>query len=124
VKKILVVEDEEVFARAAKDLLEAEGFNVYIAMDGMAGLDAARSIAPDLIILDVMLPKLNGFKIARMLKFDEKHKDTPIIMLTSKAADEDKLTAQGCGADAYILKTQNPQILLDTVKKFLSKASL
>jgi len=121
-KRILLIEDEEVFIKASRELLEAEGYEVIVSAEGKEGLNEARSSMPDLILLDVMLPGLDGFHIARMLKFDEKYKAIPIIMLTSKGADEDRLTASGCGADAYILKTEDPDVLLEKVREFLKIA--
>jgi len=120
-KKILIVEDEKDFITAIKALLEAQGYGVSIANDGMQGLKKARSEAFDLIVMDVMMPKMDGYKLCRMLKFDDKYKSVPMIMLTARAQEEDRVTGQECGADAYILKSQNPDILLDKVKELLGK---
>ena len=119
--KILIIEDEKDFVTAISILLKAEGFEVSVATDGMQGLEKARETKFDLIITDVMMPKMDGFKLCRMIKFDSKHKDTPVIMLTAKGQEEDKFTGEQCGADAYILKSQSPDILIDKIKELLKK---
>ena len=89
-KRILIVDDEDDIRNMLKFRMEATGYDVSEAADGQEGLDRARSSKPDLIILDLMLPKIDGFKVCRMLKFDEKHKDIPIIMFTARAQEKDR----------------------------------
>jgi len=101
--------------------LEAEHYKVLCAQDGQTGLDMARRDKPDLIILDLMLPRVDGYKICRMLKFDEKYKNIPIIILTARVQDEDKKLGIEVGADAYITKPFNVQILLDKISALLKK---
>ena len=82
-KKILIVDDEVQLVDMVKMRLEANNYDVIVAYDGQEGLDKARKEKPDLIILDLMLPKMDGYKVCRMLKFDEKYKNIPILMLTA-----------------------------------------
>ncbi|MFH1857471.1 MAG: response regulator [Candidatus Omnitrophota bacterium] len=120
-KKILVIEDEVDFSRALRAILEAEGFEVHTALTGKEGLASAKSVFPDLIVLDVMLPEIDGYKICRLLKFDERYKKIPIIMLTARAQEEDKALGQQTGADVYLVKGQRPEILIGHIKRILSQ---
>jgi DNA-binding response OmpR family regulator len=119
-KKILLIEDEEDMAYAITLQLESKGFEVIVAHDGRAGLEKARIKKPDLIILDVMLPKIDGYKICRMLKFDNKYKNIPIIIYTARAQDSDKKLAEEVGADAYITKPFEIEALLDKMRELLT----
>ncbi len=119
-KKILVIEDEKDMSYAVTLQLEAKGYEVITAFDGMEGLDKARMKKPDLIILDLMLPKLDGYKVCRMLKFDEKYKNIPIILFTARAQDSDKKTGREVMADAYITKPFKPAALLDKIQELLA----
>jgi len=120
-KKILLVEDEPDFRLAVRIRLEANGYDVIEAEDGIAGLEMARNQAPDLVILDVMLPKMEGYKVARLLKFDEKYRKMPIIMLTARSQQTDKDTGLAVGANAYLTKPFQPEELLSVIAKLLSK---
>jgi DNA-binding response OmpR family regulator len=120
-KKILLVEDEPDFRLAVRIRLQANGYDVIEAEDGIAGLDMARNQAPDLVILDVMLPKMEGYKVARLLKFDEKHRKMPIIMLTARSQQADKDTGLAVGSDAYLTKPFQPEELLSVIAKLLEK---
>ena len=103
-KKVLVVEDEPELVKAPELRLKTQKYEVIKAFDGEEGLRKAREEAPDLIILDVMLPKMDGFKVSRMLKFDERYEKIPIIMLTAKSEMEDKALGEETGANEYITK--------------------
>ena len=120
-KRILMVEDEENLVYAVSLRLKAAGFEVIAAYDGQEGLDKARAEKPDLILLDIMLPKLDGYKVCRMLKFDDKYKAIPIIMLTVKGEHEDKQLGFEVGVDAYITKPFDPDILLAKINELLNK---
>ena len=120
-KKILVVDDELDMLMVIKLRLEASGYEVITATDGLDGLNAARRVKPDLIVLDIMLPKMNGYKVARFLKFDEEYKNIPIVMLTALSGEEDRSTGIETGADAYLTKPFETQQLLDAVREFLEK---
>ena len=119
-KKILVVEDEPDFSKAIQILLEANGFEVVSAFSGKEGLAMARNISPDLIILDVMLPEIDGYKICRLLKFDERYKKIPVVMLTARAQEEDKILGKQTGADAYLVKSERPELLLEKIRHLLN----
>ena len=120
-KKILLVDDEEDIIATVSLRLEANGYEVATAVDGQDALDKARSLKPDLIILDLMLPKIDGYKICRMLKFDEKYKKTPIILFTARSQEEDMKMGEDVGANAYITKPFEAQVLLDKIKELLIK---
>ncbi|MCB0834371.1 MAG: response regulator [Bacteroidetes bacterium] len=110
--RILIVDDYQNLVELMALRLRAEGYEVITAFDGMQGLQLARTQHPDLVILDVLLPKMDGFKVCRLLKFDERFRKTPIIMLTSRARDIDRQMGMDMGADAYFLKPYDPSILL------------
>jgi DNA-binding response OmpR family regulator len=118
-KKILVVDDEPDVASLLTLLLKSQGYNVVSAGDGQEALEKARSEQPDLILLDVMLPKMDGYKVARMLKFDENFSSIPIIMLTAKVQEKDKQIGMEMGADDYVTKPFDTAALLAKVKAVL-----
>jgi two-component system, OmpR family, alkaline phosphatase synthesis response regulator PhoP len=120
-KRILIVDDEKDLVYGVSLQLETSGYEVLSAYDGQEGLDRARKEKPDLIILDLMLPKIDGFKVCRMLKFDAKYKKIPIILFTVRAQQSDKQTAAEVCADAYITKPFEPQVLLDKIEELLRR---
>ncbi|OGX29721.1 MAG: hypothetical protein A2705_03270 [Omnitrophica WOR_2 bacterium RIFCSPHIGHO2_01_FULL_52_10] len=120
-KRILLVDDEQDMIYAVQMQLEAGNFKVLTARDGQEGLDQARKEKPDLIILDLMLPRIDGYKVCRMLKFDEKYKDIPIIMYTARAQEADEKLGFEVGADAYLTKPFDPKKLLAKIKELLEK---
>lgn len=120
-KKILIVDDEKDIVETLKFMVEAEGFNCITAFDGEEALNLAKSENPDLIILDVMLPKINGYKVCRLLKFDAKYKDIPILMVTARSQEEDRNIGEETGADEYITKPFNIEELVNKVKTTLSE---
>ncbi len=120
-KRILVVDDEVQLVEMLKMRLEASGYKVLSAYDGQEAVDKARAENPDLIVLDLMLPKLDGYKVCRMLKFDEKYKSIPIILFTARAQASDKEMGAQVGADAYITKPFEPQVLLSKIKELLGE---
>ena len=113
-KKILIGDDEQDIVESLKFVLETADFTCYCAYNGEDGLRLAKELVPDLIILDVMMPKINGFKISRLLKYDTKYKNIPILMVTARTQEEDKLIGEETGADEYITK---PFELDEVVKK-------
>jgi len=121
-KKILIIEDEEPLAKMLQLRLEANNFQVISATDGQKGLNMARDEQPDLIILDIMLPTMNGHQILRMLKFDGRYKDIPIIVLTAKGLEEDKKLGQDLGADAYFPKPFDSDKLMEKIWELLNSA--
>jgi DNA-binding response OmpR family regulator len=118
-KRILVVEDEALILAMLTGILEAAGFEVLSARDGAAGLARARAEQPDLIILDVMMPKLDGFKVARFLKSDRNYSHIPIIILTAKAGASDAELARQAGADCYLVKPVDADVLIGQVRRLL-----
>ena len=120
-KKILIVDDEQDIVESLKFVLEASGYTCYCAYNGEDGLRLAKEIIPDLMILDVMMPKINGFKISRLLKFDNKYNNIPILMVTAITQDEDKLIGEETGADEYITKPFELDDIVKRVDKYLKK---
>jgi len=118
-KRILVVDDEEDIVALVRIRLEAEGYEVLVASDGQQALDTARKEMPNLIILDLMLPKIDGYKVCRMLKFDERYKKIPIILFTARSQSSDKDLGMEVGADAYLTKPFDSKVLLDSIKRLL-----
>src|SRR5579871_921534 len=102
--KILIVEDEDTLAKNLADNLKGEGFNVLTAGDGEDGLEKLRGEHPDLIVLDIMLPKLDGLSLCRMVRRDPATAHIPIIMLTARGTEVDKIVGLESGADDYIVK--------------------
>jgi DNA-binding response OmpR family regulator len=119
-KKILIVDDEADLVETIRFPLELEGFQVLAAHNGEEGLNQARSENPDLILLDLMLPKLDGYKICRLLKFDDRYKHIPIFMLTAKTQEKDKILGKETGADEYFTKPFDIDELIAKIKSNLS----
>lgn len=118
---ILIVEDEKNIAELVKYNLEQEGFSVHHASRGDVGLEQARKIKADLIILDLMLPGLDGIEICKILKQNEKTAGIPIIMLTAKTQESDRVVGLELGADDYVTKPFSPRELVARVKAVLRR---
>lgn len=121
-KTILIIEDETDLAELVAFNLEKEGYRSIIAMDGTAGLASARNDSPDLILLDLMLPGLLGTEICKILKGSEKTAGIPIIMLTAKGEEIDRVVGFEVGADDYVVKPFSTRELLLRVKAVLRRA--
>ncbi len=119
--KILVVDDEVDLVETLRFPLEMEGFNVLVSYNGEDALNKARKENPDLILLDLMLPKLDGYKVCRLLKFDERYKHIPILMLSAKTQEKDKIIGMETGADEYITKPFDMDELIGKIKAYLNK---
>ncbi len=119
---ILVVDDDPDVARFIEVNLRAAGYEVHVASDGEEALDKAADLQPDLILLDVMMPKLDGFEVAQRLRRDARTSSCSIIMLTAKALSADKVLGLSSGADDYIIKPFDPVELLARVKGTLRRA--
>lgn len=119
--RVLAVDDSPTILEMIQAILVAGGYEVITATDGQEALNAARSEAPDLILLDVMLPKLDGYRVCRLLKFDQKFKSIPIIMLTAKSEEQSVVTGIRTGADQYLTKPIEPERLLSAVAEELNK---
>ena len=120
-KKVLIVDDELDIVESLKFVLEGAGFECHCAYNGEEGLNLAKEISPDLIILDVMMPKINGFKICRLLKYDNKYKNIPILMVTARSQNEDKLIGEETGVDEYITKPFELDEIVKKVEGYLNK---
>ncbi len=120
-KKILIVDDEVDLVETVRFPLEMEGFNVLVSYNGEDALNQARKEKPDLILLDLMLPKLDGYKVCRLLKFDERYKNIPILMLTAKTQEKDKALGMETGANDYITKPFDLDRLVEKVKSYLKQ---
>ena len=116
--KILIIEDEVAIADLEKDYLELSGFEVEVANDGQTGLDKALNEDYDLVILDLMLPGVDGFEICRQVRAE---KNTPIIMVSAKKDDIDKIRGLGLGADDYMTKPFSPSELVARVKAHMAR---
>lgn len=121
-KKILFIEDEAALQEAFGDVLKQAGYNVISALDGEAGLRLAKSEKPDLIMLDLMLPKIHGFEVLEKLKQDPGTKDIPVIVLTNLEKVEDVDKAIELGAKTYLVKMQyNLEEVIEKVKKTIGE---
>lgn len=103
-ERILIIEDEEILANNLADKLRAEGYGISIATDGEIGWDKVRTEKPDLIVLDIMLPELDGLSLCRMVRNEQSTRNIPIIMLTARSSEVDKIIGLESGADDYITK--------------------
>ena len=121
-KTILIIEDENDLAELVAFNLEKEGYRSLIAPDGPSGLEAARHNSPDLILLDLMLPGMSGMEICKVLKSNEKTARIPIVMLTAKGEEIDRVVGFEVGADDYVIKPFSPRELLLRVKAVLRRA--
>jgi two-component system alkaline phosphatase synthesis response regulator PhoP len=120
-ERILVVDDEEDLLELVNYNLSREGFRVECVATGEAALAAARKNLPDLIVLDLLLPSVDGLEICRRLKADEKTRHIPIIMLTAKSEESDMVTGLELGADDYMTKPFSPRVLLARVRAILRR---
>jgi DNA-binding response OmpR family regulator len=118
-RSILVVEDDRKTSAAVKLYLENAGFRVAVAFDGRQGLEAARSLRPDLVVLDVMLPLLDGLEVCRALQAQS---EVPVILLTARTTEADKLRGLDLGADDYVTKPFSPRELVARVRAVLRRA--
>jgi DNA-binding response OmpR family regulator len=117
--RILIVDDEPDIVQALQTRLEQEHFECLTAYDGNGGLELARAQKPDLIILDIMLPNLDGYKVCRLLKFQKELQRIPIIMLTARDRAEDRLLGEQTGVDYYMTKPFSTDKLVAKIKQFL-----
>ncbi len=117
---ILIVEDEPKLAAVLEEYLRREGYRTEVARDGASALQAWRSAAPDLILLDVMLPQVDGLEIARTVRASS---SVPIIMLTARDEEVDKLVGLGLGADDYVVKPYSPREVVARVKAVLRRST-
>jgi DNA-binding response OmpR family regulator len=120
-KKILIVEDEESLLKLESILLTSKGYDVRGVVNGQAALDAIAEELPDLVLLDIMLPEVDGFEVCRRIKADPATKDLPVILLTAKKSREDMARGEKVGADWYITKPFKSAMVIETIQRFLAK---
>ncbi|MGI6491540.1 MAG: response regulator transcription factor, partial [Peptococcaceae bacterium] len=121
--RILVVDDEKNILELVRFNLEREGYQVLVTLDGARALELARSEIPDLILLDVMLPEIDGFEVCRELRMDPATKEIPIVMLSARADEFDRVLGLELGADDYITKPFSPRELIARVRARLRRVS-
>ena len=121
--KILVVDDEIYIVHILDFSLGMEGYEVLTALDGEQALEKARAEHPDLVVLDIMMPKLDGYETCKMLKADPKTKDIPVILLSAKDRNVDQKVGFEVGADDYITKPFSPRKLVERINTILGQTS-
>lgn len=121
---VLVVDDEPDMQETLRALLEFGGFDVILAEDGQKGLAMAQARLPNAMILDIMLPKMDGFQVCRLLKFDEKFRDIAIVILTARNLPEDRELSLASNADSYFIKPVDPNALIAELKKLMATQAL
>lgn len=119
-KRVLLIEDDPSSVRLVSYTLEQEGYEVLTATNGLEGLKKVREEAPDLLVLDVMLPGLDGFEVCRRLRADEQTAGLPVLMLSAKAQEIDKTTGLKMGADDYLAKPADPSEIVARVANLLA----
>ncbi len=120
-KTVLVVDDEPDIRLILQARLEAAGYRVETAGNGLEALNRIRTQPPDLVILDLMLPGMDGFAVCAMLKRDQRFSHIPIVILSARSQVQDKKTGASLGADAYITKPFQPQELLSTIEQLIEQ---
>ncbi len=122
-KKILIVDDEVELVEMLAMRLRASGYEVFSVADGEDALATVRADKPDLILLDIMLPKIDGYKICSAIKKDAEFKETPVILLTAKDAMHEADKLEAAGADHCIIKPFEPKELLDKIKELIKRTA-
>jgi len=121
-RRILIVDDEPDLLSVLRFALEADGFEVLEATDGERGLELARRESPDLMVLDLMLPRMDGYKVCRALKFDERYRRIVIVILSARTGETDRRLAFDLGADAYVTKPYDVRALVGDIRNRLGVA--
>lgn len=116
---VLIVDDSAMAREMVSDLLKNSGLKVVEAADGAEAIEKIQISIPDLVITDIVMPRMNGYELCRWIKNDPKAKSTPVIMCTSKSEEFDRYWGMKQGADAYVTKPYHPPEMLDVVKKLL-----
>ncbi|MBA3066610.1 response regulator [bacterium] len=120
--KVVVADDEDDFANLVRLVLTVEGFDVKVAVNGREALEKIKSFVPDLVILDVNMPYLTGFQVLEKLRYSEKFKNLPVIMLTVRNAENDELDGLEYGCDDYVTKPFMPNQLVARVRSVLRRS--
>ena len=118
-RQILLVEDDLYSSETLKFALEVKGHNVTLATNGRDALNMVNNEIPQLIILDIMMPKMDGYHFCRLLKFDTRFQHIPVIIVSSKIQEADKKLGLACGGNEYITKPYDLNMLINTVEKYL-----
>lgn len=118
-KTILVIDDDPILVKALTKKLPESGYAVLAATKAADGLQIVMDQYPDLVVLDVMMPIINGYNLCQLLKKDPKHKRIPVVLLTCRHSEKDKLIGQEMGADAYLIKPLDISLLLKTIEELL-----
>jgi CheY-like chemotaxis protein len=118
--KVLVVDDELDIVETIRFVLESKGHEVLEANDGLEALERARRMNPDLILLDVMMPKMDGYRVCRLLKYDSQFRDIPVVMLTARTGPQDIQTGVEVGADEYLTKPFDLEEMIELVDRLTS----
>ncbi|MFW6007238.1 MAG: response regulator [Halanaerobiales bacterium] len=121
--KILIVDDAKNIVMVLKKCLENSGYETEVAKDGIIALQKAQEVDPDLILLDILLPKMNGFLVYEALKDDPKTENIPVVFISAKAEEKDFNKAMSLGAEEYLVKPIKPDELIKTVEKVLKEES-
>jgi twitching motility two-component system response regulator PilH len=119
---VLVVEDSVTQREMIEDLLKGSGLTVKTAGDGVEALETMQGNCPDIVVMDIVMPRMNGYELCRRIKTDPKTERVPVVMCSSKGEEFDRYWGMKQGADAYIAKPFQPQELVGTVKQLLRKA--
>lgn len=120
--KILIIEDDPLVSRMYDKVLSAEGFDVEIAKDGSEGIEKVKTVKPDLVFCDIMMPRMNGIEVLEALKTDPETKDIPVVMLTNLAGTQDAEATLAKGAYAYMVKSEfKPKDVADKAKQILAE---
>jgi two-component system cell cycle response regulator DivK len=119
-KRVLMIEDHENNRRILRDLLTSKGYDVIEAVDGLDGVSAAKTFCPDLIIMDIQLPGIDGYEATRRIKANSETRKIPIIVVTSYALSGDDVKSFDAGCDAYMAKPFSPRELLSKIREYLT----
>ena len=120
--KILLIEDEEMLANMYEVKFQNEGFEVVKALDGATGLELSKTVGPDMVLLDVIMPKMDGFSVLKSMREDPVTKDLPVMLLTNLGQDEDIQKGKELGVIGYLIKANvTPAEVVESVKKELAK---
>ena len=123
-KRLLIIDDEKDFVDTLTERLEAKGYEIIKAFDGIDGLNKAHAARPDLILLDIMMPEMSGFDVCEKLKVDEQYKNIPIIMLTAKFQPSDIEFGKEMGAEAYLTKPIELDELSSKISELLKEKGI
>jgi len=120
-KRILIIDDNEAVLRMLEKWFKEYHYQIFCAQDGLTGLSLVRQLKPDCVILDLMLPGMDGHRVCRMIKFDKRLHHIPVLILTSRMGPEEEALAKQCGADAFINKGTKIERIVNEVRKLMGE---